>query len=84
MKTIEAIYCIPDNEPIVQLFLPDGGQWGEIRHRSGRLEIEMFAPQDNPMWVVDADQLVRVIGLAKEKLIDGTSLNGPIDTIKTG
>jgi hypothetical protein len=68
LKTLEAIYGAPGEEPVVQLFVPDGGQWGEVRHRAGRLELELFAPQGQSSWVVDAEELLHVIGLAKGKL----------------
>ncbi|MBL8866533.1 MAG: hypothetical protein KF873_07520 [Gemmataceae bacterium] len=69
MKTIEAIYGVPGDEPVVQLFVPDGIQWGEVRYRGGRLEIELFASQGQSSSVVDADELLHIIGLAKEKLV---------------
>jgi hypothetical protein len=69
LKTLEAIYGIPADEPVVQLFVPEGGQWGEVRCRHGRLEIELFAPEGQRSWVVDAEELVRVIDLAKGKLV---------------
>lgn len=68
LRTIEAIYGVPGEEPVVQLFVPDGGQWGEVRHRAGRLQIELFAPAGQSSWVVDADELVRAIGLARQQL----------------
>ena len=68
MKSVEAIYCVPDEEPVVQLFLPDGGQWGEVRRRAGRLEVEMFPPSGQSSWTVDADELVHVMGLARQRL----------------
>ena len=69
MKTIEAIYSVPGEEPVVQLFVPDGGQWGEVRYRAGRLQLELFAPQGQSSWVVDTEELLHVIGLAKGKLV---------------
>jgi len=69
LNTIEAIFGVPGDEPVVQLFVPDGGQWGEVRCRAGRLEVELFAPQGQSSWVVDAEELLRVIGLAKSKLV---------------
>ena len=70
LKTLEAIYCVLGDEPVVQLFVPDGGQWGEIRYRASRLELELFAPQDQSTWVVDAEELLHVIDLAKTKLVE--------------
>ena len=71
LKTLEAIYGVPGEEPVVQLFLPGAGQWGEVRWRSGRLEVELFAPEGQSSWVVDADELVRALGLARERLAGG-------------
>lgn len=68
MKSVEAIYCVPDEEPVVQLFHPNGGQWGEIRRRAARLEIEMFPPSGQSSWTVDADELAHVIDLARQRL----------------
>jgi hypothetical protein len=69
LKTVEAIYCVPGDEPVVQLFVPDGGQWGEVRYRAGRLELELFAPKGESSWVVDADELRNAISLAMDKLV---------------
>jgi hypothetical protein len=69
LKTLEAIYGVPGDEPVVQLFLPDGGQWGEMRYRAGRLEVEFFAPAGQSSWVVDAEELARVIGVAGRRLV---------------
>jgi hypothetical protein len=69
LKTLEASYGLPGDEPVVQLFLPDAGQWGEVRYRSGRLEVELFAPAGQSSWVVDAEELVRVIDMARQRLV---------------
>jgi hypothetical protein len=72
VKTIEAMYCVPREEPVVQLFVPaTGGQWGEIRCRGGRLELELFALPGQQSWTVDAGELVDVIARAKEYLFSG-------------
>ena len=63
------MYAVPDDEPLGQLFLPDGGQWGEIRRHAAGLQIELFAPQGQTNWVVDVEDLLQVISIAKQKLI---------------
>ena len=68
MRTIEAIYGVPDEEPVVQLFVPNGGQWGEVRNRDGQLEVELFAPSGQSSWVIAVDELIHALSLAKQRL----------------
>jgi hypothetical protein len=74
LKTVEAIYCVPGDRPVVQLFVP-GGQWGELRYRAGRLELELFAPEGQSWLAVDVEELLHVIALAKDKLVDDQNMS---------
>jgi hypothetical protein len=68
MKTLEALYGVPGEEPVVQLFVPDGGQFGEVRRRNERLEVELWTPDGLASYVVDAEELVHVITRATAEL----------------
>lgn len=71
MTTLEAIYGVPDDEPVVQLFVPAGGQCGEIRWRGSRLEITLWPPGGQSPWTVDAAELGHAIDEARRVLIGG-------------
>ena len=51
-KMIEAIVASPPerDELVVQLFLKDGGQWGEIFREEGRWWIELYQRSDGQPW----------------------------------
>lgn len=67
---IEAIVGSPPEKQklVVQLFVKDGGQWGEIDQETGELEIEIYARPDGKTFRFRLEDLEKVIALAKERL----------------
>lgn len=69
-KTIEAIYGVPDDVPVVQLFVAGNGrQIGEISVVGGKLVLELFNRDDGQSSSLSVDELQHVIGLARERLL---------------
>lgn len=69
-KTIEAIYGVPDDDPVVQVFLAGNGpQIGEISVVDGHLAFKFFYHADGRPCVISVDELQQVLGLARERLL---------------
>jgi hypothetical protein len=59
----------PEKEKMVaQLFVKNGGQWGEIDQENGPLEIEIYGP-DGRVLRFRVDELEHVIKLVKGRLV---------------
>jgi hypothetical protein len=69
-KQIEAILASPPEREdlVVQLFLKDGGQWGEIFRKNGDFLIELYPQPDGHPWRFDANEVRRVIDLSVNEL----------------
>jgi hypothetical protein len=69
-KKIEAILGSPPNrdELVVQLFLKDGGQWGEIYREHGRWLLELYPQHDGQPWRLDLEEARKVIDLSLHEL----------------
>lgn len=69
-KMIEALVASPPerDELVVQLFLKDGGQWGEIFREDSRWWIELYQQPDGQSWRLDADEVLKVIDLSLQEL----------------
>lgn len=64
-KQLEAMYCVPDEIPMVQIFRRhgDGELVAEILYESGRLTLRPIGKCDLP-----ADEIVEIIRLARDRL----------------
>ena len=69
-KMIEAILASPPerDELVVQLFLKDGGQWGEIFRENHRWWIELFQQPAGQALRLDLEEVRRVIDLSLQEL----------------
>ena len=69
-KTIEAIYGVPNETPVVQVFVAGSGpQIGEISVVDGNLVFELFSRADGQSSSVSVDELLFVLRLARERLL---------------
>ena len=62
---------------VVQLFVRDGGQWGEIDQDAGELEIEIYSHPAARPWRFNIEELEKVLTLAKERLRQAHGLSEP-------
>lgn len=69
-KTIEAIVASPPerDELVVQLFVKDDGQWGEIFREGGRWWLELYPRTDGQLWRLNLEEARTVINLSFEEL----------------
>ncbi|MEZ6143474.1 MAG: hypothetical protein R3B84_23135 [Zavarzinella sp.] len=69
-KTIEAIYCVPDEVPVVQVFLAGTGpQIAEISAVDGRIVIELLQHGQGTYPLIPVDELEAVFRIARERLL---------------
>ena len=70
-KMIEAIVASPPerDELVVQLFLKDGGQWGEIFREEGRWWIELYQRSDGQPWRLGLNEVREVLELSLHELM---------------
>ena len=70
MKTIDAIYGVPDDTPTVEVFVADSGPLvGEIAVTEGRLVFKLYCSGGSQPQVVAVDELEQVFALARERLL---------------
>jgi hypothetical protein len=77
-KAIEAIIGSPPERDglVVQLFVKDGGQWGEVFEERGKYLIELYPRSDGQPWRLDCDELRTVLEASVRELasrLDPTS-----------
>ena len=72
MKTLEAILASPPERDslVVQLFVRDGGQWGEVFLEEGLFKIDLYPnSRGNNEWRLDLNEVLHVLQLAKDELL---------------
>jgi hypothetical protein len=69
-KTIEAMIASPPerDELVVQLFVKDGGQWGEIFREEGHWWLELYPRADGQAWRLDLEEARYVMDLSLKEL----------------
>ena len=69
-KTIEAMIASPPEreELVVQLFVKDGGQWGEIFREGGRWWMELYARPDGQPWRFDLEEARTAVDVSLQEL----------------
>ena len=69
-NTIEALLASPPDrdEPVVQLFYRDGGQWGELFRSDGTYWLEIYCAAQTAAVRVQADDLVNGLTEALREL----------------
>lgn len=69
-KLIEAMVASPPerDELVVQLFLRDGGQWGEIYRQGGAWWIELYQQSDGRPWRLKVEEVIEVLSLSLQEL----------------
>ena len=69
-KTMEAIIASPPerDDLVVQLFLKEGGQWGEIFKEAGHWWLELYPAADREAWRLDLVEVQSLIELAFKEL----------------
>ena len=68
-KSIEAIFGVPEEVPVVDLFLGDNGpQWGQLTITDGKFELEIYLAAEMSSFRIDADELSHVLRLARARL----------------
>lgn len=69
-KLIEAMVASPPerDELVVQLFLRDGGQWGEIYRQDGVWEIELYQQSSGQPWRFRVEEVIEVLSLSFQEL----------------
>ncbi len=69
-KGIEAVIASPPEreELVVQLFIKDGGQWGEIFREKGRWWLELYQQPSGQPWRLDLEEARKVIDLSLNEL----------------
>jgi hypothetical protein len=69
-KTLEAIVASPSerDDLVVQLFVKDGGQWGEIIYDEKKLKLELYTQESGDPWILDLEEVENLFILAKEEL----------------
>lgn len=72
MKTLEAILASPPERDglVVQLFVRDGAQWGEVFLEDRQFKIDLYPnSRGNNEWRLDLNEVLHVLQLAKDELI---------------
>jgi hypothetical protein len=69
-KTLEAVVASPPEKDdlVVQIFVKDGGQWGEIIYDKKGFKLELYAQSSGDPWILDLDEVEEVFALAREEL----------------
>ena len=62
-KTLEAYIASPPerDELVVQLFVKDGGQWGEIFRQESTYKLELYPSTSAQPWVFDVEEVQAVL-----------------------
>jgi hypothetical protein len=70
-KTIDAIIASPPEreELVIQLFVKNGGQWGEIFRDHGQWLLELYPRPDRQPWVLDLEEARQVMDLSLKELM---------------
>jgi hypothetical protein len=72
VKTLEAILASPPERDglVVQLFVRDGAQWGEVFLEDRQFKIDLYPnSRGNNEWRLDLNEVLHVLQLAKDELI---------------
>jgi hypothetical protein len=69
-KNIEAIIASPPEreELVVQLFVKNSGQWGEIFREQGSWRLELYGRADGQPWNLDLEEARHVMDLSLKEL----------------
>lgn len=69
-KTLEAVVASPPEKDdlVVQIFVKDGEQWGEIVYDKKGFKLELYAQASGDPWILDLDEVEEVFALAREEL----------------
>ncbi len=69
-KTIEAMIASPPerDELVVQLFVKDGGQWGELFREEGNWLLELYPRVDGQAWRLNLEEARYVMDLSLREL----------------
>lgn len=72
VKTLEAFLSSPAEREalVVQLFLRDGGQWGEIFKDKGKYWLELYEQPQGQPWLLDFEEVLKILQLSIVKLKD--------------
>ena len=70
-KTLEAFIASPPerDDLVVQLFVKDQGQWGEMIFHNGKLIIELYPREDGEPWQLDLNEVQHVLQKGKKELV---------------
>ena len=62
-KTLEAFIASPPerDELVIQLFVKDGGQWGEIFRQGSDYKLEIYSLPNGQAWLFEAAEVQNVI-----------------------
>ena len=69
MSKIDAVFGSPPEREglVVQLFVEEG-QWGEVTAESEKLMLELYPKHKGGAWVLDLDEVLKVLQISKQKL----------------
>jgi hypothetical protein len=69
-RTIEAILASPPEREdlVVQLFVKDGGQWGEIIQENKKLILELYQQENGQPWRLDLEEVRKALDLSCDRL----------------
>lgn len=74
-KTLEVFIASPPDRDclVVQLFVKDGGQWGEIIKNGDNVTLELYPEPSDGVWRLDMSEVLHVLTLGQKELLDRCS-----------